>query len=151
MIVGNCNVGGLFAVESTVAFSLVGIATGVAIKQIAVVHPDMIVILLQAYVITLLTVTVHQPDIADLYVRGIFDPYTPAICNGIVADTFHCNASSCVIMVFNDNITIKHIIQVRDLSHQTDDQRTIIFTFFKAVQNRLQASARITVCAGNIK
>ena len=46
VVVAEGDIGRLFAVQSAVAFGLVGIGTGISVKEVVVVNPDVGVVLL---------------------------------------------------------------------------------------------------------
>ena len=51
VIVGVGNVGGLFSIKGTVALFLVSVASCVAVEEIAVMYPDVVVALLETAVV----------------------------------------------------------------------------------------------------
>ena len=64
MIVGKSGVLAIvFEIEGTVALALIGITAGTAVKNIAMMHPDM----LAAFDGDAVFLKIHQPQIADFH------------------------------------------------------------------------------------
>jgi hypothetical protein len=60
MVIGMCDIGRSLGIKSAVALYLVGVGAGVAVEHITVMYPDMVVLLLQSYVIAFGAVAVHE-------------------------------------------------------------------------------------------
>ena len=73
------DISGLFGIQCTIALYLVGIRTGIAIEEIAVMYPDVVVALLQTAIIAFGAVAVHEAQIPNFNVRAVLHNQTKAI------------------------------------------------------------------------
>ena len=65
VIIRMSDVRGFFRIKRTVALVLIRIRACHTVEDIAVVYPDVMVILLKAYAVSLVAVAVHKSDISD--------------------------------------------------------------------------------------
>ena len=68
MVIRKCDIRRFLAVKRTVAFGLISIAAGHTVEQIAVMHPNVVVPLLQSNIVALAAVNQHNADISYLKV-----------------------------------------------------------------------------------
>ena len=148
MVVGVCDIGGSLGVQCTVALDLVGIRTGIAIEEIAVVHPDMIVALLQAAVIALTAVAVHKADVAHLHVGAVFHDQTKSVEYGVRTDTLNGNTGLCRI---DHQIALRHICWIGDVAEKPQTQRALFLIFLISSDDILHAGhiCRTLACGIN--
>ena len=151
VVVGKSHVGRLFAVQGAVALGLVGGAAGLAVEEVAVVHPDVVVVLLQADVVALVAVAVHRAEVAHLHVGGVLDAQAPAVGHGIVAHTFHGDAAGSQIVIFHHEVAVQHVGQVGNLAHQAHEQRARVAPPFKPIENALQPHAGVGGGPGHVQ
>ena len=110
------------------------------IKEIAVVHPDVLVLLLQAQIVAFVGIHVHETDIPDLDILGALDTETPAVCRSIVADTLNSHRQAFFLVHIHENIALVGIGWVRNVPHQTNYKRPFVIAFFKSIQNILESN-----------
>ena len=149
MIVRKSYISRFFTIKRTIAFYLVSITTGIAIKEIAIVHPYIFIVLLQANIIAFAAATVHGSDVPDFDIGTAFNAYTPAISHSIVAYTFKCNIRCGSIVVLNYQIAIQCIGGNTYISNHSDSKRTGIFSFFNTIQYGLYAHTRVCISTCN--
>ena len=100
-------------------------------------HPDIVIILLQANVVAFVAVTVHKSDIAYFNVGCIFNAQSPAIGYSIISYSFKSDVTGSIVLVFDHYIAIQHIVRIGDLPYKSDNERTGIVSFFETIQDSL--------------
>ena len=131
------NISGFFGIQCTVALYLVGIRTGIAIEEIAVMYPDVVVALLQTAVIAFGAVAVHEAQIPNFNVRAVLHNQTKAIQNSIVANAFNGHASLCGVHI---QITLRQNSRVSDVADDSQAERTGFLAFFIGIDDCLYTS-----------
>ena len=151
MIVRKGHIGRTLAIQGAIPFGLVGITARMTVKKVAMMDPNILVILLQTDVIPFAAVAIHGGKVADFYVAGIFDSNAPTIGDGIPSDTFECNVTGRIVVVFNDHITVQQIRRIGDLSDKSYAQRAQVLSLFIAIQDRLNSDTGIGIGSGYIQ
>ena len=105
VVVGMSYVLRFLGIKLTVALCLVGIRACIAVEEVAVMNPHMVVILLKTDVIALGAVTVHESKVSYLYVRGGLDTDTEAIYSSICAYTLE-GKTNAVVIVLNKKVSL---------------------------------------------
>ena len=113
-----------FAVQSTVALDLVLIAAGLAVEKVAVVHPNVLVILLEADVVAFVGIDVHDANIADFDILRVLDADTPAIRRRIVANPFERYRHPLFFAHIDYDIAMVRFLRVGHIAYQTNCERT---------------------------
>ena len=119
VVVGVGNIGRGLGVQRAVALDLVGVGAGVAIEEVAVVDPAVVVALLQADVVALAGVTVHGGQVADLHVGGVLDAQAKAVEHRVVADALYGDA---VLARVNEQIALVQVGGVGDIADDAHAQ-----------------------------
>ena len=100
-----------------------------AIEKIAVMHPNVFVVLLEANVVAFIGINVHDPYISHFDILRILYSNTPTVCSRIVANTFERYRHPLFFTHINDNITMIRIGRIRHIANQTNCKRTRFKTF----------------------
>ena len=127
----------LFGIQCTITLYLIPLFTSIAIEEVAVMYPDMVVALLQAAVIAFRAVAVHEAQIPNFNVRAVLHNQTKAIQNGIVADAFNGHASFCSVHI---QITLHQNSRVSDIANDSQAERTGFLAFFIGIDDCLYTS-----------
>ena len=134
VVVRECHVVRLLAIESTIALYLVGIRTSITIEHIAVVNPYMLIVLLQTYIVTFATITVEETYVANLCIASALQADTPTISDSIIADTFDSYTSRNILAIhINDNVTLVSNRWSLDLSNHTEYKWTSVNTLLDTI------------------
>ena len=88
VVVAEGDVGGLFAVQGTVSLHLVLVGSRIAVEEIVIVHPYILVILLKSNIVAFGAIHVHNAQVANFHILRILDTDAPTVRHGIVTDTF---------------------------------------------------------------
>ena len=147
MVIGVCDISGGLGVQSAVALYLVCVRASVAIEEITVMHPDMVVALLQAAVIALAAVAVHKADVAHFHVGTVLHDQTKAVEHGVRADTLDGDASLGGV---DHQITLGHICRVRDIADKAQAQRTLLLVLLVCRDDVLHAGHICRTLAGGV-
>ena len=110
-------------------------------------HPDVVVALLQAAVIALAAVAVHEADIANFYVRAVLHDQTKTVEYGIGTNTLHGDASLCGV---DHQITLGHVCRIGDVADKPQAQRTLFFIFLISRNDVLHTSHSSCTLAGGV-
>ena len=121
MIVGKSDVGRPLGIQGPVPLSLIGIATGLTIKKVAMMHPNVVVVLLQTNIVSLATVAVHGSKVSNLYITCILKSDAPAISNRIVAHALQRDITAGIVLIFHHHIPIQQIVRIGNLPNKTHD------------------------------
>ena len=142
MIVWERDVIGFFTVESAVSFGLVSVAAGMPVEEVAIVHPNVAVVMLQADIVAFTAIAVDDADIADFDRWCTFDADSPAVDGGIVAYTFDGDTGTCgFIAHIDDNIAFIGYGGVGYLSDNPYQKRSGFIPFFISVEYFLLSGA----------
>ena len=141
MVVAEGHVGGLFAVQGTIALDLVLVATRMAVEEVAVVHPNVLVILLQANVVAFVGIDIHNTDVADFNIESVLDTNAPAVCRSVVTDTFDRHGATFLFAHVNQDVTLVGHFGVGHVANQANGERTRIVALLERRQDILEAHA----------
>ena len=142
MVVTERHVGRFFAIQGAIAFGLVLIATGKTVEKVAVVHPDVLVVLLETDVVAFVGTDVHDAEVPDFDILRALDADAPAIRRSIVADAFDCKRRAFFFAHIHDNIALVVCFGRGHIAKDTNSERTRVIAFFVDVQDVLKAGAR---------
>ena len=117
MVVAERHVGGLLAIQGAIALDLILVATGMTVEEIAIMHPDILVVLLKADVVAFVAIHIHDTDIANFDILGVFNTNTPAVCRCIVTDTFERDSHSLFFTHIDYDIAMICIGRVRHIAN----------------------------------
>ena len=142
MVVAERDVGRLLTVESAVALHLVGIGARIAVEEVAVVHPDVLVVLLQTHVVAFPAVHVHDAEVADFHVLRVLDTDAPAVRGRIHADALDGERRSLLLAEVHQNVALVGGIRIRDVPDNADVERARVVALLVTREDGLQALAR---------
>ena len=131
-----------FGIECAVALCLIGIGACVAVEQVAVVHPDMVIVLLQTDIIAFAAVAVHEADVAHLDVRGVCNAQTEAVEYGIRADAFNRDTAGNALVcaaALEKQVAVHQSCRIGDVADAADIERTGIGALLVGGQDVLDA------------
>ena len=148
MVVAERNVGGHFAVQSTIAFDLVLITAGMAVEKVVVVYPHVLVVLLQANVVTFVRIDIHDAQVADFHILSILDADAPAVYRSIVTDTFHRHVGRFGLAEINHHVALHKRIRIRHIANEAQVERSRLVALLVAIQDALEALASILCALG---
>ena len=126
MIVAERDVRRFFAVQGAVTLDLVLVAAGMAVEKVAVVHPDVLVVLLEADVVAFVGIHVHDADIADFDILSVLDADAPAVRRSVVADPFKSQRKPLFFAKIYENIALVGHFRVRHVANQADGDWTLV-------------------------
>jgi len=118
-----CYKGRCLCIKCAIPFNLIRITSCMSVKEITVMNPYMIIILLKSYIVALTTVDVHNSKIADLNIRRTLNSDTPAISCCIFTDTF--NSKTCKYAIYK-KITLVKYSRICNIADYTDIKRCCI-------------------------
>ena len=105
VVVGVSYVLRLLGIKRAVTLCLVGVSACITVEEVTVMHPDMVITLLETDVVTLRAIAVHKSKVADLNVAGILDTDTKAVYGGILAHTLNGETDG-VVLVFDQKVAL---------------------------------------------
>ncbi|EGC01534.1 hypothetical protein CUS_5751 [Ruminococcus albus 8] len=123
VVVRMCDVGGSLGIQCAVALSLVSIGTCIAVEHIAVVYPNVVILLLQTNVIALRAVAVHETEVSYFNVRGVLYNAAEAVECSICADTLDGQTAGNSI---NIQVAAGKTAWIGDVADETDTNRTAL-------------------------
>ena len=151
VVVREGNVVRLLTVEGTVALCLVGIRTGIAVEHVAVVNPDVLIVLLQTNIVTLVAAAVHETDVAYLSVACTLQTDTPSVGYGIIADTLDGNACAGILAIHvDDDVALVARAGDTHVTENTEYEGTRLVAFLQTGQDALQACTLGHVLIGTV-
>ena len=139
MVVTEGDIGRLLAVECTIALHLVLVAARIAVKEVAVVHPHVAVVLLEPDVIAFIAIHVHDSEVTDFHVLRILDADAPAVRGRIGTDALDGHQHAFLLVHVHQDIALVRGIRVRDVAHQAEIERTFLEALLDGGKDRLEA------------
>ena len=141
MVIAERNVRGKFAIQGAIALHLVLVAARIAVEEVAVVHPHVLVVLLQANVVAFIAVHVHDSEVADFHVLRVLDANSPAVHGRVGTDTFHRHVGGFRLAEVNHHVALHKRIRIRHVADKAQVERSRLVALLVAVQNALEALA----------
>ena len=142
VVIAEGDIGGLLAVQRTVALHLVGIGTRIAIEEVVVVNPDILVVLLQTNIVALVAIHVHDAQVADFHILCVLDTDAPAIHHGIGTHALHRHVGIFGTAEIDHQVARFKNTRVSHITNQTDVKRSRFVTFLVASENTLYTHTR---------
>ena len=136
MIVCMCYILRLLCIKSSISLCLICIFTCISIKEITIVNPYMVIILLKTYIIAFLAITIHISKISYFYIRTILHYKTKAVKYCILSNTFNSHTCSNCIKI---KISFCKNIRVSNITNYSDIHRSCFFTLFISKDNILNS------------
>ena len=141
MVIAERNVRGKLAVKRAIALHLVLVATRIAVEEVAVVHPHVLVVLLQADVVALVAVHVHDSEVADFHVLRVLDADAPAVHCRVGTNALHRYVGVFGLAEVNHHVTLHERIGIRHVADNAQVERSRLVALLVAIQNALEALA----------
>ena len=136
------------AVQGAIALDLVLIAAGMAVEKVAVVDPNVLVVLLQADVVAFVRIDIHDAQVADFHILSILDADAPAVYRSIVTDTFHRHVGRFGLAEINHHVALHKRIRIRHIANEAQVERSRLVALLVAIQDALEALASILCALG---
>ena len=136
MVKGVRDIAGGLGIQCAVALCLVRIGTGIAVKHVTVMHPDVVIACREADIIALGGIAVHKADVSDLYVGAFLDDQTKAVEGRICADAFDGQTAGHGIHI---EIAARERARIRDVADKADADRTGLGIAFQIGDDVLDA------------
>ena len=139
MVVTERDVRRFFAVQSAIALDLVFVAAGMAVEKIAIVHPDVLVVLLEADVVAFVGIHVHDANVPNFDILRVLDADAPSIRRRVVTYPFKRYGHPFFFAHINHDIAMVGFLRVCHIAHQTYCERTLFKAFLQRCQNILES------------
>ena len=115
------DISGGLGIKSSVALCLIGVRACVTIEEIAVVDPDVVVVLLESAVVALTAVAVHKAEISYLYVGAVLHNETEAVEGSVIA--YALDGTACCDCVHH-KVSLHENGRIGDIADEADIQRS---------------------------
>ena len=97
-------------------------------------NPYMVIILLETYIISFFTITIHISNVSYFYIRAVFHYKTKSIKYSILSNSFNCHSCCYCIKI---KVSFCKDCWICYITYKSDRNRSCFFTFLISKNNIL--------------